>query len=131
MTETTEIEERVTDLEQDVAGLRSLASGADKEAASNTTVLQGQVGLLNALKETQREHSETLAKHGKRLDGLDKKVERLERKVDAGFTKADENFTQINANFAEVERQFTLVHKGIAGITELLTDESDEPKEKG
>jgi hypothetical protein len=78
-------------------------------------VLRGQVGLLNALKETQREQGETLAEHGKRLD-------RLERKVDTGFAQTDKNF-------AKVEGQLKEVRTGIAKITGLLTDESDKREE--
>jgi predicted nucleic acid-binding Zn-ribbon protein len=125
----TEIHDRVTDLENDVARTHFLARKAEREASSNTDVLRGQVGLLNALKETQREQGETLAEHGKRLD-------RLEHKVDAGFAQADKNFDQINKNFAQVDENFVKVgkhlgqlHAGQERITELLTEHLEKPKE--
>ncbi len=139
----TEIHDRVTRLEEERAEVRFLATHADKEAAGNTAVLQGQVGVLNALRDTQQEHGQTLAKHSHMLAEHGKRLGRLEHKVDTGFVQADKNFaqidknfaqieanfTQVNANFAEVERQFTLVRTGIEGITGLLTDEIDKPKE--
>lgn len=118
----TEIHDRVTDLEHDVAGTHYLARKAEREASSNTDVLRGQVGLLNALKETQREHGETLAKHGKRLD-------RLEQKVDAGFAQADKNFAQVDENFVKVGKQLGQLRSGQERITELLTEHLDKPSE--
>ena len=131
MTESTEIHDRVTRLEEERAEVRFLATHADKEAASNTAVLQGQVGVLNALRDTQQEHGETLAKHSHMLAEHGKRLGRLEHKVDTGFAKADENYAQVNANFAEVEGQLKQVRTGIAKITGLLTDEIDKREEIG
>jgi septal ring factor EnvC (AmiA/AmiB activator) len=139
----TEIHDRVTRLEEERAEVRFLATHADKEAASNTAVLQGQIGVLNALRETQQEHGQTLAKHGQilakhthMLTEHGKRLDRLEHKVDAGFAQADKNFDQINKNFAKVDENFAKVEgqlkqvrTGIAKITGLLTDEIDKREE--
>ncbi len=132
----TEIHDRVTQLEHDMVEVRYLATKADHEASGNTATLRGQVGLLNALKETQREHGETLAKHTKMLADHGKRLVNVERMVDAGFAQADKNFAQadknfaqIDENFAKVEDQFKQVRTGIAEITGLLTDKIDKIEE--
>lgn len=119
MSEPAALDERVTRLENEMAEVRILAVNADREASDNTATLRGQVGILNSIGETQREHGLKLAQHGKRLD-------RLEKKVDAGFAEMRQGFAQVDENFAKVETKFAKVHDGLDKITALLTDEPDE-----
>jgi peptidoglycan hydrolase CwlO-like protein len=125
----TEIHDRVTRLEEERVEVRFLATHADKEAAGNTAVLQGQIGVLNALRDTQQEHGQTLAKHSHMLTEHGKRLGRLENKVDALDHKVDTGFAQADKNFAEVERQFGQLRTGQERITELLTEHFDRPNE--
>jgi hypothetical protein len=77
-------------LEAESADTRRLASLADRDVGDVRLALRSQTLLLNALRDTQREHGLTLIEHGEKLggltlqvDGLDKKVDALDKKVDA------------------------------------------------
>ena len=78
MSEAAQMNDRIDDLEEQVAEVHYLASKADRDVSDLRATLQGHTGVLNAIGENVREHGLKLAEHGKRLD-------RLERKVDNGF----------------------------------------------
>jgi len=75
---------------------------ADKEAASNTVVLQGQIGALNALRDTQQEHGQTLAKHSHVSAEHGKRLDRLAHVVAAGFAQVDENFVKVGRQLGQL-----------------------------
>lgn len=112
MSEPVNIPERVTQLEDEVAKVWYLARKADKDGSDVRAALGGQIGVLNAIGETQREHGMRLAEHGKRL-------ERLERKVDNGF----------NEMRKEMREGFSNVKVGQVQITTLLNTILEKPDE--
>ena len=140
MSEPDEIHHRVTRLEhqmirveQDAAAARLLAGGADHDVSEFRAVMRGQTGILNAIGETQREHSERLAEHSERLADHSERLaeqsehladhterlDRLERKVDTGFAEMSDH----------VNRGFTTLNLGMAQLTALLTVANNEQDE--
>jgi len=82
------------------AAARVLAGGADRDVSAFGTKLDAHTKTLNALRQTQLEHSTQLREHGERLTAL-------EQKVDDGFT--------------EVRGKLDATAAGLDHITGLLT----------
>ena len=118
------LDERVTQLESEMAEVRFLATKADREVSDVQVTLRGYTGTLNAIRDDQVEQ-------GKRLARVETKVDNLEKEVHTGFVRVDENFAKVDENFAKVERKFELLHKGQEQITELLTRRLDEETHTG
>lgn len=98
----TQLEDRVTKLENQMAEVTYLAKRTDRDVSTVQATLHGHTGVLNAIGETLRDHGLKLAEHDIRL-------ERLERKVDDGFM---------------------LLGAGQAEIKALLNRALDEPDEE-
>jgi len=81
----TQLEDRVTRLENQMAEVTYLATKNDRDVSNLKATLHGHTGVLDAIGETLREHGLKLAEHGVRLGCLENTVDRLERKVDDGF----------------------------------------------
>lgn len=135
-----ELDQRVTRLEYEMAEARYLARKADKDVSDYRAVLHGHTSVLNSLRETQVEHGIRLDRLEHKVDGLEHKVDGLEHKVDGlerrldegfsmvneNFTKVDENFAKVDENFARIDREFAKIRQGLTTITGLLTDKLDE-----
>jgi chromosome segregation ATPase len=135
MSQPARLEERVSDLETEMAEVRFLATKAEREVSDVQTVLRGHTGTLNAIREDQVDQGKELAKvkvevksvraemHNGfiRIDEKFAKVDENFAWVDENFAKVDENFARVDENFAKVERKFELLHRGQDRITDLLT----------
>lgn len=151
MSQPARLEERVSDLETEMAEVRFLATKAEREVSDVQTTLRGYTGVLNAIRDDQVEQGKELAKvraevKGVRAEVTDVRaevesvkaevtdvraevgnvraeVESVRAEVRDGFAKADENFT-------EVERKFATLRQGQEQITDLLTRHLGEPDEE-
>lgn len=131
MSESTEIHDRVSRLEQQMTEVRYLATKADREASGNTAVLRGQVGILNAISETQREHGQTLAKHTKILADHSRTLADHGRTLGEHTKMLDQIDHKADTRFAEMRRGFAVLGAGQQKITELLTGRSDDQDRSG
>ena len=91
-----ELEARVSALEtqmrsvrQDVAAARVLAGGADRDVSAFGAKLDAQQRLLEALRETQIEHSRRLVEHDGRFDHLEQRFDGLESQMWQGFANLE------------------------------------------
>ena len=83
MSQPADMNDRVTHLENEVAQVRYLAVAANRDTTNFQAVISGQTGVLNAIGETQREHSLTLASHTRSLARLNTTVTGLQTTVDS------------------------------------------------
>ncbi|MGI5127194.1 hypothetical protein ACQEVB_10320 [Pseudonocardia sp. CA-107938] len=98
------LEADVRAVRQDAAAARVLAGGADRDVSAFAARLDAQRKLLQALRETQIEHTARLDSLEQRFGNLEQRVGGLEQKVDQGF----DSMREVNA-------------KVLAGQTEILT----------
>ncbi|MEU8659976.1 hypothetical protein [Actinoplanes philippinensis] len=76
------LEERVTRLERDMEEQKRLRASQDQELSDLGEKLRVQHGLIQAISETQSEHTATLAEHTAILTDHTLRLGRLEGKVD-------------------------------------------------
>jgi len=112
MTDPDDLPTRVTRLEQEMAEVRVLARGADEDCSNMQDTFRAHTGVLNALRQTQLEQGATLAEHSRKLD------------------KIDDRFDKIDYRFIKVEGELGKANAGIAHITALLTNKSNESDEE-
>ncbi|GGS21610.1 hypothetical protein [Actinokineospora fastidiosa] len=123
------VEERITELEREVASIREVAEDARVDAKAARTLAAGTDRDLAVIREQQKADRsliqalrDTQIEHGQRLTRLEEKVDRGFERIDLRFEQIDRNFDQVNENFAHVDRKFAVVTAGIEHITTLLTD---------
>ncbi len=109
--DTDEVDARLTALERDVARLRDqqvaiaadaqaarlLAAGADREVAQIGVELRAHRQLLNALRETQRDHADRLDRIDDRLDRIESQLVAVDERMAAGFATMQQGMSQIVA----------------------------------
>jgi hypothetical protein len=116
MSQPANMNDRVTRLENEVAQVRYLAVAANRDTTNFQAVISGQTGVLNAIGETQREHSLTLASHTRSLA-------RLNATVNHHSTVLDSH-TEILDSHTEILGKLRV---GQEHITTLLTRALDLP----
>lgn len=89
---------QVTRAMHDAAGARVLAGGADRDVSETRTIMRAHTQALNALRESQLE----------------------------GFAHVRAQFADVNDQLAELRRGHGTVHVGVAQITALLTNMTDD-----
>ncbi|MEV4279270.1 hypothetical protein [Actinoplanes xinjiangensis] len=124
------LEERVTRLEKDMDEQKKLRAAQDLDQSDFGQKLRVQHGLIQAIQQTQSEHTATLAshtatlarhtatlaEHGQRLDRLEGKVDRLEGKVDRLEGKVDRLEGKVDRLEGKVDR----IAVGVEGIVGML-----------
>ena len=131
------LEERVTQLEAEMADVRFLATKADREVSDVQITLRGYTGTLNAIRDDQVEQGKRLARVEKKVDTLGKKVDSVEQRV-GGVEQKIDNVEQriggVEQKVDNVEKEmrhgFALLGQGQERITELLTRHLGEPDEE-
>lgn len=121
------LEERVARLEHEMAEVRFMAGRTDREVSDLQAVLNGHTGVLNAIRDDQRDQGRQFAKFEAetRREFADVRAEMRD-----GFAKVDANFAKVDANFAKVEEKFALLSKGQEAITRLLTKHLGDPDDE-
>ena len=109
MSQPARLEERVSQLELEMAEVRYLATKANKDVSDFRTVLVGHTGVINAIREDQLEQG--------------KKLARVEKEVHAGFARMNEEFADVRS---EMRNGFGKLAEGQARITELITQHIEE-----
>jgi hypothetical protein len=97
---TEEIQQRVTNLEGEMAIVRLMATSADQEASAVRAALRAHNQSLHALRQTQLEQ-------GTRIDLLDSRVGRLECTAEEGFAEMREGFAKLNLGQAQITALLT------------------------
>lgn len=123
MSQPARLDERVTQLETEMAEVRFMATKAESEVSDMQTVFRGHTGVLNAIRNDQ-------VKQGMELASVKTEVKNVRAEMHDGFAKVDANFAKVDENFTKVEAKFELLRDGQDRITELLTRHLDEPAEE-
>lgn len=116
MSQPARLDERVSQLETEIAEVRYLATKAEREVSDMQTVFRGHTGVLNAIRDDQ-------VKQGAELASVKAEVKNVKAEMHEGFAKVDENF-------AKVENKFVQLQQGQEQITDLLTRHLGEPAEE-
>ena len=96
---------------EDSAAARVLAGAADRDVSEMRAVLQGHTKVLNALRETQLEHSA-------KFDRIDAKFSQ----IDARFDQIDARFDRTDGELARMRTGFGVLNSGMNRITGMLTE---------
>jgi chromosome segregation ATPase len=118
MSQPARLEERVSDLETEMAQVRFLATKAESEVSDMQAVLRGHTGVLNAIRKDQ-------VKQGEELAGVKAEVKSVKAEMHEGFTRVDERFTRVDEKFARVDEKFAKVDEKFAEVDERF-DKVDE-----
>ncbi len=103
---------------EDSAAARVLAGAADRDVSEMRAVLQGHTKVLNALRETQLEHSA-------KFDRIDAKFSQIDAKfsqIDARFDQIDARFDRTDGELARMRTGFGVLNSGMKRITGMLTE---------
>ena len=106
MTQALPLEDRVAKLEREMAEVQFMTGRTDREVSDLQAVLNGHTGVLNAIREDQRDQGKRLA--------------RVEAEMRSGFADVR----------AEMRTGFDTLARGQDQITELLTRHLDEPNDE-
>jgi len=124
----TDLEVRVTVLEQGFQKLQStadyaltLAQHADRDSGDFKARQDAFQRSLNALQETQGEHTARLAGIDKRLDGIDNRLDGIDIRLDGIDNRLDGIDIRLDRNEKEMRQGFAKLATGQDVITKMLT----------
>lgn len=86
---------KVAEVASDAAAARVLAGGADRDVSELGDTLRSHTQVLNALRETQLEH-------GQRLTSLDGRVADLDERMTRGFATLGEGMARIHGLLSRI-----------------------------
>jgi hypothetical protein len=120
MSQPARLDERVTQLESEMAEVRFLATKAESEVSDMQTVFRGHTGVLNAIRQDQ-------VKQGMELASVKAEVKNVRAEMHTGFAQVDEEFADVRS---EMRKGFGELARGQELITNLLTRHLGEPDEE-
>jgi hypothetical protein len=108
MSEATDIPDRVSRLEHEMAEVRFLATKAEHDASDCVGILRGHTGVLNAIRADQVEQGSKIVK-------LDARLNRVETEVRDGFARMNGEFAGVRESFARVDGELAEVRGEMRG----------------
>lgn len=103
------LEQQVAIVGSEGGRTQAIVRCVDRDVSEVGAKLDGHHRVLNALRETQLEHSSTLREHGQRLERLEGKIDRLEGRFDTLEREMRGGFSTLNVGMAQITALLTRV----------------------
>jgi chromosome segregation ATPase len=116
VSQSADLPDRVTRLEQEMAEVRFVAYKAEKEASDSKDILHGQVGVLNAIRADQLDLRKDFTKLNAYVEGIDGRV----GKLDERFGKLDERVGRVEERVGRVEERVGKVDEHLGKVDERV-----------
>jgi chromosome segregation ATPase len=126
------LERDVRRLHQDAATTRAMAAMADRDVSEWRMILAQHTKVLNAVGQTQAEHtrlltglSQVLQVHGVRLDRVDQRLDGVDQRldgVDQRLDRVDQRFDGMDQRFDGVDQRFDRVDGELGSMRGTLEE---------